>query len=109
VLVVPSSAAGFAKRGLPRLRASREQYAAWLRDAQALTDAHIASSHADRIGTAALPAPLVVVGSWNEEYEGHALMPAGSNAAMHRGDDGGFEWLHALRALYGPSRLATTG
>lgn len=103
VLVIPSSAAGFAKRGMPRVRASREQYAAWLRDAQTVIDEHVAARHGARLATPALPSPLVIVGSWNEEYEGHALMPPSWNAAMRGHDEHGFAWLHALRAMYGPA------
>jgi hypothetical protein len=101
VLVIPSSAAGFAKRGMPRVRASRDQYAAWLREAQGLIDAHVRERHRSRLATPSLPAPLVIVGSWNEEYEGHALMPSSWNQAMSGNDEDGFAWLHALRELYG--------
>ena len=101
LLVIPSSAAGFAKNRLPTLGASGNDYAALLRDMQTLIDEHIAELHSRRIGTAALPAPLVFVGSWNEEFEGHALMPASSNRALIEPARAGLDWLYAIKALYG--------
>ncbi len=101
LLVVPSSGAGLAKSRLPTLLASRDDYEAFLRETQSLTDEHIRERHAARLGTAALPAPLVNVGSWNEEFEGHALMPARENQALSRRQHHGFDWLFALRAVYG--------
>lgn len=102
LLMIPSSAAGFAKRGLPSLRASGRQYRQLLEQMQALTDEHLQQRHAARLGSAWLPAPLAIVGSWNEEFEGHALMPAASNRALSAGRHGGFDWLYALRSIYGP-------
>lgn len=101
LLVVPSSAAGFAKQDMPALRATGEEYRALLADIQSLTDRHLAHDHAGRLGTAELPAALVLVGSWNEEFEGHALMPAAANEALVESGQDGFEWLRAIRGLYG--------
>lgn len=101
VLVVPSSAAGFAKTGMPPLRASESDYRELLAAMLQLTDEHLARDHGDRLGTPALPAPLVMVGSWNEEFEGHALMPAAANHALVDSGRHGFEWLYAIKGLYG--------
>ena len=101
LLVIPSSAAGFAKARLPSLLASRNDYTDLLAAMQELTDEHLSSLHARRLGTSALPAPLVIAGSWNEEFEGHALMPAASNRALVDRRDGGLDWLYALKSLYG--------
>lgn len=104
VLVIPSSAAGFAKEGMPRLQASEEDYRAFLEATQRLTDEHLARDHAGRVGSPALEAPLVLVGSWNEEFEGHALMPASANEALLDSGRRGFEWLYAIKCVYGAVR-----
>jgi hypothetical protein len=101
LLVIPSSAAGFAKARLPSLLASRDDYAGLLAAMQELTDEHLSNVHAKRLGTPALPAPLVIAGSWNEEFEGHALMPAASNRALFDKRHGGLDWLYALKSIYG--------
>lgn len=106
VVVVPSSAAGFAKRGLPSLRASREDYVGLLEAMQALTDEHLGLRHRERLHTARLAAPLVFVGSWNEEFEGHALMPAAQNRALADRRQDGFDWLYAIKSRYGVAPVA---
>ena len=111
VLVLPSSAAGFAKAGLPTLRASRTEYAEFLRAMLEITDdnfrraAESVTGAATSRGPASQPAPLsappVIVGSWNEEFEGHAVFPARNNPAMVPAGLGGFEWLMALKEVFG--------
>jgi hypothetical protein len=100
-LVVPSSAAGFAKRGLPSLRASRKDYEDWLEAMQTLTDEHLQQRHKGRQSEGVQTAPLVLVGSWNEEFEGHALMPAAKSRALAEQRQAGFDWLYALKSRYG--------
>ena len=106
LLVIPSSASGFAKARLPSLLASRDDYAALLAAMQQLTDDHLRGRHAEQFGTPAIPAPLVIAGSWNEEFEGHALMPAAANRALVEERDGGFDWLQALKSIYGSDSWA---
>lgn len=101
VLVIPSSAAGFAKGGLPSLRASRQDYVGMLEAMQDLTDGHLELRHRERLHTARLAAPLVFVGSWNEEFEGHALMPSAQNRALADRQHDGFDWLYAIKSRYG--------
>lgn len=101
VVVVPSSAAGFAKHRLPTVAASRDDYAALLRDMQRITDEHLAANNRGRVRQGGPAAPLVLVGSWNEEFEGHALMPASSNRAVAGRSHDGFDWLYAIKSLYG--------
>ena len=134
LLVLPSSAAGFAKAGLPPLRASRAEYRRWLLEAWELTARHLVRRLAaaggsgtapaaggsaaagggtgiddptDSARTGASEAPPVFVGSWNEEFEGHALFPAAHNEALAEPDRGGFDWLEAIRATYGLVRSAS--
>lgn len=106
VVVVPSAAAGFAKRGLPSLRASREDYGAWLEAMQELTDEHLADRGRKRLDAAGPESPLVFVGSWNEEFEGHALMPAAQSRALADRRQGGFDWLYAIKSRYGVAPVA---
>jgi hypothetical protein len=106
VLVIPSSAAGFAKRGLPSLQASREDYGDLLAAMQGLTDEHLELRHRERLHTDSLAAPLVFVGSWNEEFEGHALMPAAQNHALLDRRQDGYDWLYAIKSRYGVAPVA---
>jgi len=106
VLVIPSSAAGFAKSGLPSLRASRADYEDLIEAMQALTDEHLESRHRERLHTASLTAPLVLVGSWNEEFEGHALMPAAQSRALLDRRQDGYDWLYAIKSRYGVAPVA---
>ena len=99
-------AAGFAKRGLPSLRASRADYEALIDAMQTVADESNAGRRRKRLNAEAAAPSLVFVGSWNEEFEGHALMPASRNVALANGRQAGFDWLHALKSRYGsvPSR-----
>jgi len=106
VLVILSSAAGFAKRGLPALQASRDDYVALLEAMQGLTDEHLELRHRRRPQSARPAAPLVFVGSWNEEFEGHALMPAAQNRALADRRQDGFDWLYAIKSRYGVAPVA---
>jgi len=111
VFTMPSSAAGFAKAGLPTVRATRDEYAAFLRTMLALTEDNLRSlaelvvgavAGKDR-GVIAMPPQVtpVIVGSWNEEFEGHTVFPTRSNPAMVRSEFAGFEWLMAIKEVYG--------
>ena len=106
LLIIPSSAAGFAKRGFPTLHASRTDYARLLREMLAVADAHIARAHPATVGTPVLPAPLVIAGSWNEEFEGHALFPSAVNDAVVGEGAHGFEWLQAIKEVFGWNHYA---
>lgn len=101
LLVIPSSAAGFAKAGLPSLLAGRDDYVRLLRAARALAEGHLATINAEHDGPPVHAAAPVIVGSWNEEFEGHALFPASRNQAVVAGEQGGFEWLSAIKEVYG--------
>ena len=58
------------------------------------------------IGTAALPAPVYTVGSWNEEYEGHAVFPAQFNLALSETEQAGFDFVMALKEAFGWNHYA---
>jgi hypothetical protein len=103
LLVIPSSAAGFAKAGFPTLLASRSDYARLLRAMRQLAEEHLAQINAAHPGPPVHAVAPAIVGSWNEEFEGHALLPARRNEALVGGDYGGFEWLAAIKEVYGSS------
>jgi hypothetical protein len=103
VWVIPSSAAGFAKRGFPTLLAGRDDYVTLLRAMRALADEHLAQVNAQRATPGVHTAAPALVGSWNEEFEGHALFPTSRNEALVPGAFGGFEWLSAIKEVYGSS------
>ena len=58
------------------------------------------------VGTSALPAPLYSVGSWNEEFEGHAVFPAQFNLALTTSTQGGFDFVMALKQVFGWNHYA---
>lgn len=105
VLVIPSSAAGFAKAGLPTLLAGRDDYVRLLRETRALAEEHLATINAASGVPPVHQAAPAIVGSWNEEFEGHALFPALRNQALVAGEQGGFEWLSAIKEVYGSAPL----
>ncbi len=101
VRAIPSAAAGFAKRGLPTLQASRHNYETLLDAMQELVnDAH-RGERRRRLAVEAGSPPLVLLGSWNEEFEGHALLPASRSAALADDKHSGFDWLFAIKSRYG--------
>ena len=107
LLIIPSLAGGFAKHGLPTLGATRQAYANFL---TLLTRFH-AETYLPRewpgaVGTAALPAPIYTVGSWNEEFEGHAVLPAQFNLALINSQQGGFDFALALKQVFGWNHYA---
>ncbi|MGD8331308.1 MAG: hypothetical protein PVJ49_17890 [Acidobacteriota bacterium] len=105
VLVIPSSAAGFAKAGFPTLLSSRGDYERLLRATRALAEQHRATLAADSAGAAIPPVAPAIVGSWNEEFEGHAVFPVSRSEALVRGTRDGFEWPSAIKQVYGSSSV----
>jgi hypothetical protein len=61
----------------------------------------------EQIGTAQLPAPIYTVGSWNEEFEGHAVFPAGYNASLLETHQSGFDMAFAIKQVFGWNHYAT--
>ena len=51
--------------------------------------------------TAAVPAPIYTVGSWNEEFEGHAILPSQFNLPLSASVQRGFDFVMALRQVFG--------
>ena len=107
LLIIPSLAGGFAKHGLPILSTTRQAYANFVK---LLTRFHaqtyLPQEWPGAVGTVALPAPIYTVGSWNEEFEGHALFPARFNLALNDGRQGGFDFALALKEVFGWNHYA---
>ena len=107
LLIIPSLAGGFAKHGLPILSTTRQAYANFVK---LLTRFHaqtyLPQEWPGAVGTVALPAPIYTVGSWNEEFEGHALFPARFNLALSDGRQGGFDFALALKQVFGWNHYA---
>ena len=107
ILVIPNLAPGFAKPGLPTLKMGRTDYAQFM---QAIKTVHeteyLFPDWGDRLGTDVLPAPLYVVGSWNEEFEGHSVFPASLNLAFSEVTQSGFDWVMAIKELFGWNHYA---
>ena len=100
LLVIPSLAAGFSRRGVPTLWASRVEYADFLK--------RMISFHRERYmvpqmqrddGT--LPPALFSIGSWNEEWEGHAVMPFEFNRTVKKRRQHGFDYVMAIKQACG--------
>ena len=107
LLIIPSLAGGFAKHGLPILSTTRQAYANFVK---LLTRFHAQSYLPQEwpgvVGTSALPAPIYSVGSWNEEFEGHAMFPAEFNLALSDSQQGGFDFAMALKQVFGWNHYA---
>ena len=107
LLIIPSLAGGFAKHALPTLTATRSAFADYLAVlTRYYTETYLPEEWAGGLGTAALPAPVYTVGSWNEEYEGHAVFPAAFNLALPDPEQGGFDYGLALRQAFGWNHYA---
>ena len=107
ILAIPSLAAGFAKPGFPTITVTREQYVDFMK-AQKLLHGHayLSPFWAQTLGTAALPAAIYTVGSWNEEFEGHAVLPARFNHSVLNMRQGGFDLAMAIKEVFGWNHYA---
>ena len=107
LLIVPSLAGGFAKHGLPILSTSRQACANFV---TLLTRFHaetyLPQEWPGAVGTAALPAPIYAVGSWNEEFEGHAVFLAQFTLALRDSEQSGFDFTMALKQVFGWNHYA---
>ena len=107
LLIIPSLAGGFAKHGLPILTATRQAYANFVKLLTRFhAETYLPQEWPGAVGTAALPAPIYTVGSWNEEFEGHAVFPAQFNLALIASQQGGFDFAMALKEVFGWNHYA---
>ena len=107
LLIIPSLAGGFAKHGLPTLSATRQAYVDYLNLLIRFhVETYLPQDWPGAVGTAALPAPIYSVGSWNEEFEGHAVFPARFNLTLTDSVQGGFDFGMALKEAFGWNHYA---
>ena len=107
ILVIPNLAPGFAKPGLPTLKMGRADYVQFMRTVKTVHETeYLFPEWGDQLGTSTLPAPLYVVGSWNEEFEGHSVFPAAFNLAFSEVTQSGFDWVMAIKELFGWNHYA---
>ena len=107
VLIIPSLAGGFAKHGLPTLSTTRQAFANYLKLLiRHHEEGYLPQEWPGALGTEALPAPVYSVGSWNEEYEGHAVFPAQFNLALTDSEQHGFDFSMALKEAFGWNHYA---
>ncbi len=96
--VFPSLAAGFAKKGSPRLWVTRKGYRDFLRAMdQYCRETGFGSSTNGDLELF----PIYTVGSWNEESEGHALFPASFNRSLRELRYGGFDLALGHKEVFG--------
>ena len=109
LLVIPNLAPGFAKPGHPTLEIGRGEYADFMKLLKGLhMEEHILRQWSAELGQAALPASVYVVGSWNEEYEGHCLWPFDFNLSVPAESvaQHGFDICMALKEVFGWNHYA---
>ena len=107
VLVIPNLAPGFAKPGYPLLMMGRGEYADFMKTVR---DAHVGllaeGPWQGRLGAELFPAPIYAVGSWNEEFEGHAVFPASFNESLPEVVQEGFDLVMAIKETFGWNHYA---
>ncbi len=109
LLVIPNLAPGFAKPGHPTLEVTRGEYADFMKLLKGLhMREHIEPYWSGELGLPALPAPIYVVGSWNEEYEGHCVWPFEFNLSVpsEAVEQHGFDISMALKEVFGWNHYA---
>ena len=107
LLVIPNLAPGFAKPGHPTLEIERAGYADFMKLIKRVhMEGHILRHWSQELGQAALPAPVYVVGSWNEEFEGHCLFPFDFNLSVTNVEQHGFDIAMALKEVFGWNHYA---
>ena len=107
VLLIPNLAPGFAKPGLPVLALGRRDYADFMKEMRSVYLGLLTQSPwPEVLGTALLPAPVYIVGSWNEEFEGHAVFPASFNLSLRDVTQQGFDLAMAIKETFGWNHFA---
>lgn len=107
ILVIPNLAPGFAKPGLPTLKIDRSGYADFMKLIQQFHDReYVSTQWQTLLGTGTLPAPVYIVGSWNEEFEGHAVFPSSLNESLSTTVQDGFDLPMAIKEAFGWNHYA---
>ena len=92
---------------MPILTTTRQAYANFVKLLTRFhAETYLPQEWPGAVGTTALPAPIYTVGSWNEEFEGHAVFPAQFNLALTASQQGGFDFAMALKEVFGWNHYA---
>ena len=107
ILVIPNLAPGFAKPGHSTLAINRTQYAEFMK---VLDQVH-SREYIERLWRYALrrpqlPAPVYIIGSWNEEFEGHCVFPFDFNLSVPDTIQLGFDLSMAIKEVFGWNHYA---
>ena len=108
ILVIPNVSPGFAKPGFATLQIGRGAYTDFIK---LMRDVHLneylETEWRDALGTARLPAPVYIVGSWNEEFEGHSIFPFDFNLTVPESVQHGFDLSMAIKEAFGWNHYAS--
>lgn len=107
ILVIPNVAPGFAKPGHSTLLFGRAEYAEFMKIIKHVhTSEYIDGPWRDLVGSPQLPAPVYVVGSWNEEFEAHCVFPFDFNLSVPENTQFGFDLFMAIKEAFGWNHYA---
>ena len=62
---------------------------------------YISRDWLELLGSTLLPSPIYIVGSWNEEFEGHAILPYDFNFSVPEDVQHGFDLVMAVKEAFG--------
>ncbi|MFP6573158.1 MAG: hypothetical protein VB674_11150, partial [Vicinamibacterales bacterium] len=108
--VIPNLSPGFAKPAHPTLQLGRSGYADFMKLLVRVHEQyHIQNTWSRQLGTSELPAPVYIVGSWNEEFEGHCVFPFEFNFSVPEVTQHGFDLAMPIKEVFGWNHYATRG
>ena len=70
-------------------------------------DYHLRKTWSRELGTSELPAPVYIVGSWNEEFEGHCVFPFEFNFSGPEVTQHGWDLALPIKEVFGWNHYAT--
>ena len=105
--VIPNLSPGFAKPAHPTLLLGRSGYADFMKLlVQVHEQYHIRRTWWNELGTPQLPAPVYIVGSWNEEFEGHCVFPFEFNFSVPEVTQQGWDLAMPVKEVFGWNHYA---
>ena len=106
--IIPNLSPGFAKPAHPTLLLGRSGYADFMKLlVQVHQDYHLRKTWSRELGTSELPAPVYIVGSWNEEFEGHCVFPFEFNFSVPEVTQHGWDLAMPIKEVFGWNHYAT--
>lgn len=108
LLVVPSLAAGHSKDNVPTLHTNRTLYADFLKEMIRFHEDNYLMTAFGPLAPVERPA-IFSIGGWNEEWEGHAVMPARFNRTLAPRSQEGFDLVMAIKQAFGWNHYAEGG